>query len=64
MSISTRTEESPRPIVVEQNAILGWTADRLPSLNWSTIMNDLIFAGIVILFFIVSAFYVRFCDNL
>jgi len=27
-------------------------------------MNDLIFAGIVILFFIVSAFYVRFCDNL
>jgi len=27
-------------------------------------MNDLIFAGIVILFFVVSALYVRFCDKL
>jgi len=27
-------------------------------------MNDLIFAGIVILFFVVSALYVRFCEKL
>jgi hypothetical protein len=27
-------------------------------------MNDLIFAGIVTLFFVISALYVRFCDHL
>jgi hypothetical protein len=28
------------------------------------LMNDLIFAGAMILFFVVSALYVRFCDKL
>jgi hypothetical protein len=64
MNVSARTEENPHRIFAKENAILGGTPDRLPSLNRPTIMNDLIFAGIVILFFIVSAFYVRFCDNL
>jgi len=27
-------------------------------------MNDLIFVGIIVLFFIVSGLYVRFCENL
>jgi hypothetical protein len=27
-------------------------------------MNDLVYAGVVFLFFIVSALYVRFCDKL
>jgi len=27
-------------------------------------MNDLIFTGIVVVFFVVSALYVRFCDKL
>jgi len=27
-------------------------------------MNDLIFAGIIVVFFVVSALYVRFCDKL
>jgi hypothetical protein len=63
MRVSARTEESLRPIFVQEDAILGWTLDWLPS-SWPTTMNDLIFAGIVILFFIVSALYVRFCDHL
>jgi hypothetical protein len=63
MNVSARTEENPHRIFAKENAILGGTPD-LPSLTWPTIMNDLIFAGIVILFFIVSAFYVRFCDDL
>jgi hypothetical protein len=64
MRVSARTEESLRPLSVQGNAILGRTPDRLPSFNWPTIMNDLIFAGIVILFFVISALYVRFCDHL
>jgi hypothetical protein len=27
-------------------------------------MNDLLFVGIVVLFFVVSALYVRFCEKL
>jgi len=27
-------------------------------------MNDLIFVGIVVVFFVVSALYVRFCEKL
>jgi hypothetical protein len=64
MRVSARTEESLRPIFLQESAILGWTVDRLPSLSWPITMNDLIFAGIVILFFVISAFYVRFCDHL
>jgi hypothetical protein len=28
------------------------------------LMNDLIFVGIVVVFFVVSALYVRFCEKL
>jgi len=27
-------------------------------------MNDLIFVGIIVLFFVVSSFYIRFCEKL
>jgi len=27
-------------------------------------MNDVIFVGVVIIFFVVSGFYVRFCEKL
>ena len=64
MRVSARTEESLRPIFVQEDAILGRTPDRLPSFNWPTIMNDLIFTGIVTLFFVISALYVCFCDYL
>jgi hypothetical protein len=64
MRVSARTEESLRPIFLQENAILGWTVDRLPSFSWPITMNDLIFAGIVTLFFVISALYVRFCDHL
>lgn len=64
MRVSARTEESLGPIFVQEDAIRGWTVDGLPSFSWPITMNDLIFAGIVVLFFVVSALYVRFCDHL
>ena len=63
MRVSARTEESLRQIFVQEDAILGWTLNWLPS-SWPITMNDLIFAGIVTLFFVISALYVRFCDHL
>jgi hypothetical protein len=63
MRVSARTEESLCPIFVPEDAILGRTLDWLLS-GWPTTMNDLIFAGIVILFFVISALYVRFCEHL
>jgi hypothetical protein len=64
MRVSARTEESLRPIFVQEDATPGWMSDRLPTVIRLTIMSDLIFAGIVILFFVISALYVRFCDHL
>ena len=34
------------------------------SLCGEIIMNDLIFVGVVVMFFIVSGLYVRFCEKL
>jgi hypothetical protein len=64
MRVSARTEESVRQIFVQEDAIPGWTLDWSPSFSWPTTMNDLIFAGILTLFFVISALYVRFCDHL
>jgi hypothetical protein len=40
--------------------------DRLPPGRKSqeSFMNDLIFVGIVVVFFVVSGLYVRFCEKL
>jgi len=64
MRVFARIEESLRRIFVQENASLGWTPDRLSSLNEPTIIGDLIFARIVIPFFVVGALYVRFCEHL
>ncbi len=45
--------------------MIGGAGDSaLLCLAWRTVMSDLLFVGIVILFFIISGLYVRFCEKL
>jgi hypothetical protein len=50
----------------QQSARSGWSEDETKPVIFqnTTIVNDLIFTGTIILFFVVSALYVRFCDKL
>jgi hypothetical protein len=54
------------PELAQSNATIDYTS-RLTDSSRRIIsdrMSDLIFVGTVIAFFVVSALYVRFCDNL